>query len=322
MSGPVIAAAPSDCDLVRAAQAGDVAALGLLLATHRAGMYAVALALMGHGVDAEDAVQDAALIALRRIGDVREPAAAGPWLRTVVRNVCRARLRRISAVPVPDVGQLVAARRMDGPPDPAEVLERHVLGDWVWTALEELSPALKLVTLLRYFTDVTSYEEIAALCGVPVGTVRSRLNQARKKLALALLDADDGPLDDVRAFAAFHCGLAEETMAFGGSGPGTGLLSGWWSQTARVTTRKRKSADIRYLADGLVRDSDDGVHQDVSNVVASRDVVIWEIAVHSPPESPLHCPPSAVWVHHVDGGRAGRVRLYHPRERATGGQRG
>ncbi|WP_431953383.1 RNA polymerase sigma factor [Actinacidiphila sp. bgisy167] len=50
--------------------------------------------------DAEDAVQDAALIALRRIGGIRDPDAAGPWPRMVVRNVCRARLRTISAVPV------------------------------------------------------------------------------------------------------------------------------------------------------------------------------------------------------------------------------
>jgi RNA polymerase sigma-70 factor (ECF subfamily) len=51
--------------------------------------------------------------------------------------------------------------------------------DWVWHAIEELSPNLRLVTMLRYFTEVTAYEHIAELCAVPVGTVRSRLSQAR-----------------------------------------------------------------------------------------------------------------------------------------------
>ncbi|MER6223080.1 sigma factor [Streptomyces sp900105755] len=64
-----------DAVLTRAAQAGEVAALGLLLERHRAGMRAVALSLLGTGPDAEDVVQDAALTALRRIGDVRDPGA-------------------------------------------------------------------------------------------------------------------------------------------------------------------------------------------------------------------------------------------------------
>ncbi|HEV7973883.1 sigma-70 family RNA polymerase sigma factor [Amycolatopsis sp.] len=68
-------------------------ALGLLLARHRPGMRAVALSLLGHGHDADDAVQDASLVALLRIGDVRDPAAVGPWLRMIVRNACRTRPR-------------------------------------------------------------------------------------------------------------------------------------------------------------------------------------------------------------------------------------
>lgn len=52
---------------------------------------AVALSLLGHGPDAEDAGEDAAPTALRRIGDVRDPAAVDAWLRTVVRNTARMR---------------------------------------------------------------------------------------------------------------------------------------------------------------------------------------------------------------------------------------
>ncbi|WP_245771709.1 RNA polymerase sigma factor [Actinacidiphila guanduensis] len=104
MADLLVRGAPRDADLVRAAQAGDAGSLGLLLARHRAPMYAVALAFLGHSQDAEDAVQEAAVLALRRFGDIRDPEAAGPWLRMVVRNVCRAQLRRMSAVPVADVG--------------------------------------------------------------------------------------------------------------------------------------------------------------------------------------------------------------------------
>ncbi len=56
---------------------------------------------------------------------------------------------------------------------PERWLERHTMRDWIWTAIEELSPALRLPLVLRHFSvGVTSYEQIAAACGVPVGTVR------------------------------------------------------------------------------------------------------------------------------------------------------
>jgi RNA polymerase sigma-70 factor (ECF subfamily) len=71
-------------------------------------------------------------------------------------------------------------------PTPEDVLDDHALRDWVWSALEELSEPLQVAVLLRYFTTATSYGQIAAACEVPVGTVRSRLNQARTKLDRAL----------------------------------------------------------------------------------------------------------------------------------------
>jgi len=83
-----------DGELVRLAQLGDTNALGTLLARHMAGMKAVALSTVGFGPDAEDAVQEASLRVLERIGDVRNPEAVGAWLHAVVRNVCRMQLRR------------------------------------------------------------------------------------------------------------------------------------------------------------------------------------------------------------------------------------
>ena len=88
-----------DAELTRAAQRGEVAALGLLLERHEAAMRAVALSILGPGPDAEDVVQDAALTALRSIGDVRDPDAVGAWLRTIVRNRCRGLLTNVAGDP-------------------------------------------------------------------------------------------------------------------------------------------------------------------------------------------------------------------------------
>jgi RNA polymerase sigma-70 factor (ECF subfamily) len=204
---------------------------------------------------------------------------------------------------------------LDGPLDPAEVLDRHALRDWVWSALEDLSPGLRLVTMLRYFTDVTSYEDIAALCATPVGTVRSRLNHARTKLAHALLGSADRVHDDAAGLTALHRRVAEETMVSAHRGELASALSDRWSPQAHVTWPTGKRTGLDYLDTAFKRDLSDGVRHELLNVVASREVVIWEAALHNPPEDPFHCPPGVVWVHFLDRGRVSRLRLYHPRRR-------
>jgi|SRR5215212_5566051 len=75
------------------AQGGDAASLGILLERHRTPLHALALQMLGHAPQAQDAVQDAFLIALRNIDRLRQPEAVGGWLRVILRNVCLERLR-------------------------------------------------------------------------------------------------------------------------------------------------------------------------------------------------------------------------------------
>ncbi|MFK0105256.1 RNA polymerase sigma factor [Streptomyces sp. NPDC091217] len=188
-AGAAESARVEDAVLTRAAQSGEVAALGVLLERHRAGMRAVALSVLGPGAgpDVDDVLQDAALTALLRIGDVRDPAAVGAWLRMVVRNASRSVLRHSALVrPVEELALPSSAA------GPEQWLERNAVRDWIWAALEELSPVLRMPLVLRYFTaEGASYEQVALACGVPVGTVRSRLSQGRAKLAAALTATAD-----------------------------------------------------------------------------------------------------------------------------------
>lgn len=310
--------APAEVDLVREAQAGDVGSLGLLLARYQADMRAVALGVLGRVPEAEDAVQEAALVALRRIGDVRDPRAVAPWLRAIVRNVCRMHLRSRKAVPVGDLESLVLPR---GEPDPGELLDRYATRDWVWSAVEELSPNLRLVTMLRYFTDVTAYEDIAELCAVPVGTVRSRLSQARAKLSEALLATASLAHDDAAVLTEARRREAEETLRAARRGSFAEALAAHWSPEVDITwSRGRRTKGFDYLVRAMNRDLDDGVHQRLTNVVAGREVVIWETDLVNPPDDPFHCPPAAVWVQFLEAGRVRRFRLFHlPRDAGVPG---
>jgi RNA polymerase sigma factor (sigma-70 family) len=223
----------SDAELTRAAQAGDAGSLGVLLARHEAGMRAVAVGMIGYGPDTDDVVQDAALVAVRRITDVRNPAAVGPWLRAVVRNECRMRLRSRH---VDDWGGEILSALPSEDPMPEELIDRQLLKDWVWHAVEELSPSLRVMAMLRYFSDVSSYEQIAAVCELPIGTVRSRLSQVRVKLTEGLSATAEHVHENTSAKHEICRQDAVDTLAAVNRGPSRNLPPGY-RRTSRSFNR-------------------------------------------------------------------------------------
>jgi len=299
-----------DIALVHAARSGEVAGLGALLTRHRARLHALAVGMLGHGADAEDAVQDAFVIALRRIGDLREPRAAGAWLAAILVNVCRARLRR------PDGEQLTGehvepAAALDVV---AEAVERGALRDWVWTALERLPEPQRVAVMLRYFSSADSYEAIADVCGVPVGTVRSRLNAARGRLADELLRAAADAHADRDVLRAQAAAAGAAMSAFARDRDPRALE---FAYAPDVSFRMFDGVE-RHGRDTLARlyasDFEDGVTAGPLRVISGRRVAIVELVLHNPPEQPLHCPPAVTQVHFHDAGRTHRlVCHYAPR---------
>jgi RNA polymerase sigma-70 factor (ECF subfamily) len=296
-----------DEELTRAAQSGDVAALGTLLARHHAGMRAVALSLVGRGPDAEDAVQDATLVALRRIADVRDPAAVGPWLRTIVRHECYARLR--AARRTQPVADLDPFGWEDGP---ERIVEEHAMRDWLWHAIDELSPPLRMVVLLRHFSGmVNSYERIAAVCGVPVGTVRSRLHQARAALADAMIRTAEAAHGDIAARVAESHEEARDFITATERGEIHRFLAERWSPDAGYFEGRRMVGGLDLVAAGMTGDREAGVRHRLVHVVAGRDIAIWELDLVNPADRPGHCPPAVSCVLSAEDGRVKQLRLFH-----------
>jgi RNA polymerase sigma factor (sigma-70 family) len=299
-----------DLQLVRSAQGGDASALGVLLSRHEAGMRAVALSLLGHGPDAEDAVQDAMLTAVRVIGDVRDPAAAGSWLRSIVRNNCRMRLRAPKPLPVAEPEWFLPPSDAAGP---EELIERAALRDWIWHAIGELSEADRLVTLLRHFSPVTSYDQIALACGVPVGTVRSRLNHARGKLLASLRATADAAHPDSGARLRSRRREAADALASAMRGDFRHVVGDlWWPDAEMVVPASGVRGGTAFALRGMEGDLAAGVRQQLVSVVAGADVLIWETRLISPASDPGHCPPSAVWLQALDRGRVRKLTLVHP----------
>ncbi|MEU5480127.1 RNA polymerase sigma factor [Streptomyces mirabilis] len=296
-----------DAALTRSAQAGGVSALALLLERHRPGMRAVAVSLLGPGPDVDDVMQEAALVALRRIVDVRDPEAVGPWLRMVVRNGCRTLLRAarrvepMESVPLPSDGAT-----------PEQILQSHALRDWIWEAVEALSPTLRLPLVLRYFsTGITSYQQIAEAISVPVSTVRSRLSQARGALAQALTATAATAHEDATRRTQASWQEAHETLAAAERGEFGKVVKDRYSPGVALLTGGRRLGGVDLLLAGMDGDLSAGVRQRPLHVVAGRSLVVWEMELINPPDDPDHCPPGVAWIMSLDGGRFDRVSLHH-----------
>ena len=302
-------AADPDVTLTRAAQAGDVAAFALLLERHRAGMRAVALSILGPGPDVDDAMQDAALAALRSIAGVRDPGRVGAWLRMIVRNLCRKTL--LSARSDASIDALAPLPGTDAGPE--ELLDQHAMRDWMWEAVEQLSPTLRVPLVLRHFTEgVTGYERIAQVCGVPVGTVRSRLSQARTKLVDALAATADTAHSDVRARTEASWDEAYETLAMAEAGDFEELIADRWIPEIALMSGTSRLGGRDELARGMEADLAAGVRQRPVNVVAARSLAVWEMDLINPADDPHHCPPGVAWIMTLSGGRVAQLRLFHP----------
>lgn len=137
---------------------------------------------------AEDVVQDAYLRAARFFATFRGGDARA-WLLTVVRRVAYDRLakdRGMTAAPFDE-----ELHGGDESPGPEEQVVRTADQQLLRRALEELPPEFREVTVLRELEGL-SYQEIAAVTEVPVGTVMSRLSRARKQLRQRLVPCADG----------------------------------------------------------------------------------------------------------------------------------
>jgi RNA polymerase sigma-70 factor (ECF subfamily) len=270
-------------------------------------MRAVARGVLGYGPDTDDVVQDAALVAVRRIKDVRDPAAVGAWLRTVVRNECRMRLRARRGSELS--GEVPSALR-SGDPMPEELLDRQLLQDWVWHAIEELSPPLRVVAMLRYFSDLSSYEQIADVCALPIGTVRSRLSQARIKLTGALSATAEQSHEDASAKLEICRQDAVDTLAAADRGAFNELTVRWSPRLELIQAHGgRGGADL--LLTNLQTDQQNGTRHRPVNVVVGGDVVIWETELFNS-HNPADGPSSAAWVMSLDAhGLVRQLRMFH-----------
>lgn len=174
----------TDLDLVQKIRHGDQAAFQELVRRHADSLLGMAYSLVGSRADAEDVVQEALLVALRKIHSFEGRSAVGTWLRGIL-VFKAAKLRRSrkirQAVPIDEHDGSRESIRSDAGLSCRSMSAAVDSRVDVTQMLQTLSDEHREIVVLRELQQF-SYEEISAMLKIPIGTVESRLYRARQEL--------------------------------------------------------------------------------------------------------------------------------------------
>jgi len=203
----------SDLELAQRIASGDKHAFELLMRRHNQILYRTARSILKDDAEAEDAVQEAWLLAYRAIGNFRGDAKLSTWLVRIVVNeaISRGRKRsrgaeviQLSGEPQEDRESAEGSMDETLPEQPEGAAQRAQTRRLLESKIDELPDAFRTVFVLRALEEL-SVEESAVALGIPEATVRSRFFRARGLLREALSKEIDLAYGDAFAFAGARC---------------------------------------------------------------------------------------------------------------------
>ena len=177
---------------IDAARRGDQAAFEQLVRRYEKRVFALTGRMCRNPSDAEEAAQETFLAAWQGLPFFRGEASFATWLYRLASNACVDLLRREGRHQAGAGISLDDEESGFDPPDPAPsphaLAERAELRQQIEAALAELPPEYRQVLILRELHQRT-YDEIAEICSLDLGTVKSRISRGRKRLRKILLES-------------------------------------------------------------------------------------------------------------------------------------
>ena len=185
-------AAAQDAELVRRFNAGDESAFVEIVTRHRGKMFSIALGHLGNHADAEEIAQDTFIRAYRGLARFRGDSSLATWLHRIAFNLSRSRHGSFFCRHRHEFDSLDCALGNDGQatradliasdaPDPAREAANREFSAQVTLCIGKLGARQREILTLRNLLD-RSYDEIAEILGIGLGTVKSRIARARKNL--------------------------------------------------------------------------------------------------------------------------------------------
>jgi len=182
-------------DLIQRCKQGDLDAFNELVTRYEKLVFHVAYRLAGNYDDANDVAQEAFIRVFNSIGTFRGDANFSTWLYRIITNVYldeRKKAKSHMQTSLEDYIELeestVTRQIEDAGPTPDQVVQDMERDQTLQQAILQL-PEYQRVMIVLYHTQNKSYEEIAEIMSLPIGTVKSRLNRARLALREKLQSA-------------------------------------------------------------------------------------------------------------------------------------
>jgi RNA polymerase sigma-70 factor (ECF subfamily) len=171
-------------EIIRRVQYGEVAAFEDLVNAYKQKAYYVALGFVGNHEDALDLSQDAFVKAFKAIKTFDLNSPFFPWFYKIIKNHCLNYIKKNQRVRNDSLEELeeeTFAQFEDDKPTPRDMYEESETRINLWRAIDRLKPDFREIIIMKHFHNL-SYKEIAEALNIPIGTVMSRLFNARQEL--------------------------------------------------------------------------------------------------------------------------------------------
>jgi len=181
----------TDAELVQMVrERGDTAAYGQLIQRYQGHAYGLAYSILGDWAEAQDMAQEAFIRAYVNLHALEKPARFPAWLRRIVFSTCMMWLRTFRPELNRSMGQPEDLDDIDAIPDlgsdsPIDHTLKNEMSEVVLTAIDDL-PQKYRIPLTMFHLDGLSFRKVADFLDIPIGTVKSLISRARKKLKPAL----------------------------------------------------------------------------------------------------------------------------------------
>lgn len=294
---------------VKASKAGDQSAWNYIFKYVHPHLLNMALHICGNTPEAKDAVQDALLIAYLKLTQLKDPSTFLPWIKKICIHSCY-RSHKINRhftknIPIASISDSWWENEFE------KKLNVCTQQTQIFDVLAKLPEDLRSTMLLRYYTDCQSYEEISKILSIPIGTVRSRLNQAKYKMYEYWTIEDhinERPLllgEEWNGFYKEYFGNLHH------------------SQQARNTFINHLTKDLKIIAGGKINFGRMNVEQEIAddlsygttfgalNVVSSENITVLEARNINSVEFPDRCPETTVFVLSRLGQTVSQIHLYN-----------
>jgi len=276
-----------------------------LFEQYRGMLYSIALRMLGHGEDAKDAVQETFIKAYTHLHTLHETTALAGWLKAIICNHClmelRYRKKKMTALDT-------YAKEKEVFEDAGLNAERAP--EEIKVTLAGLSETLQLTSMLRFFSKNSSYQEIASILGIPVGTVRSRLAESRTKLASLIAQQDhsskSNKAKEMEDFYQFHFPAQYENPAIRNT-----MLAHFDKHVLISFTSGKTAIGSDHVKRQIEFDLKYGARATLAEVHSSGNISILELSNINPPDNPNLCPLSSTFIFVHPKNKVERAFLHH-----------